>query len=216
MPPRSSLSRPDDLLKVSTPRQQSPRTYGLIIQIIRPVLAFIILGIIIIVFTGPFQDDPLVIHETPTQKHSSKTSNDLIAPKFASTDQKGRPFTFTARRAVQSPDNPDLLILETPTGTMTLSSNIIITGGAPLGQYNQTTTELDLSGGVVLTTSDGYNATSDRLYLNAKKKIMTTDQPIQISGPKGSITAKGADGNLITGKLILKGPATLILIEGGF
>lgn len=209
----SNSPPPRDLLMVDTKRPTIPRTYGIITRIIRPLLALIILGVIVVVFIWPLQDDSLTTPDTETP-NAAQTSNDLIAPKFSSTDGDGNPFTLTAARAVQVKDKPDLLNLTTPAGTITLSSGTTVTGGAPLGVYNQTTNELDLSGGVVFKTSDGYHATVDHLHLNTKTRDIVTDAPIQITGPMGEITATRANGNMTTGILILTGPATIILNEG--
>ncbi len=204
---------PRDLLMVNTPRRGTPRLYGIITRIIRPLLALIIFAVITVVFIWPWNDDPLT--STNTQiSDPAQTSNDLIAPKFSSTDGNGNPFTLTATRAVQVAGKPDLLDLDTPTGTITLSSGITVTGGAPSGLYNQTTNELDLSGGVVFTTSDGYHATVDHLQLNAKTRDIVSDTPIHMTGPLGEMTAQSAKGNTITGIIILTGPATIILNDG--
>lgn len=207
------LPSPRDLLMVDTSRRSIPIVYGIITRIIRPLLILIILGVVTIIFLWPWNDHPLTPPSEVT-KEVSDTTNDLIAPKFSSTDKKGNPFTLTAARAVQVKDKPDLLNLDQPTGTITIASGMTITGSAPSGLYNQNTTELRLSGGIVFETSDGYRATLDHLDLNAKTREIVGETPLYMTGPLGTLTAQSMTGNLTTGVLILTGPATIILNEG--
>ncbi len=211
----SGPSAPDDLLIADRKRDQVPVAYRWFTRIIRPILILGIMAVIIVIFIWPMTDDAIV--PTPvSEPNAAQTSNDLIAPKFSSVDENGNPFTVTAARAVQVAGKPDLIDLDSPTGTITLSPALALTAGAPSGVFDQNTSILDLSGGVVVTTTDGYHLSVDHIQVRVKEKQLIADAPVHITGPLGEITAQSATANGATGVLILNGPATLILTEGGF
>lgn len=211
----SGPSAPDDLLIADRKRDQVPVAYRWFTRIIRPILILGIMAVIIVIFIWPMTDDAIV--PTPvSEPNEAQISNDLIAPKFSSVDENGNPFTLTAARAVQVAGKPDLIDLDSPTGTITLSPAIALTAGAPSGVFDQNAGILDLSGGVVVTTTDGYHLSVDHIQVRVKKKQLIADAPVNITGPLGEITAQSATANGATGVLILNGPATLILTEGGF
>jgi len=211
----SGPSAPDDLLIADRKRDQVPVAYRWFTRIIRPILILGIMAVIIVIFIWPMTDDAIV--PTPvSEPNAAQTSNDLIAPKFSSVDENGNPFTVTAARAVQVAGKPDLIDLDSPTGTITLSPALALTAGAPSGVFDQNTSILDLSGGVVVTTTDGYHLSVDHIQVRVKEKQLIADAPVHITGPLGEITAQSATANGATGVLILNGPATLILTERGF
>ncbi len=211
----SGPSAPDDLLIADRKRDQVPVAYRWFTRIIRPILILGIMAVVIVIFIWPMTDDAIV--PTPvSEPNAAQTSNDLIAPKFSSVDENGNPFTVTAARAVQVAGKPDVIDLDSPTGTITLSPALALTAGAPSGVFDQNTSILDLSGGVVVTTTDGYHLSVDHIQVRVKEKQLIADAPVHITGPLGEITAQSATANGATGVLILNGPATLILTEGGF
>lgn len=211
----SGPSAPDDLLIADRKRDQVPVAYRWFTRIIRPILILGIMAVVIVIFIWPMTDDTIV--PTPvSEPNAAQTSNDLIAPKFSSVDENGNPFTITAARAVQVAGKPDVIDLDSPTGTITLSTTLALTTGAPSGVFDQNAGILDLSGGVIVTTTDGYHLTVDHVQIRVKDRHMVTDSPVHITGPIGEITAKSATVDGTAGVLIFNGPATLILTEGGF
>lgn len=211
----SDPSVPDDLLISDRKPGQVPMTYRWFTSIIRPVLILGIIAVIVVIFIWPMTDDQIVPAPS-SEPHAAQASNDLIAPKFSSVDENGNPFTVMAARAVQVAGKPDVIDLDSPTGTITLSPGLALIAGAPSGVFDQNTSILDLAGGVVVTTTDGYHLTVDHVQVRVKDRHLIADAPVHITGPMGEITAASATVDGGAGVLIFNGPATLILTEGGF
>ena len=67
------------------------------------------------------------------------TRNELVNPKFESTDKKNQPYKITADRAIQGEVNKDLIMLERPVGHMTLEDGDEVTVYSNSGAYRQDT-----------------------------------------------------------------------------
>lgn len=208
-------TRPDaDLLVATVPRQAVPQAYGWFTRIARPLLVLAIVGTVMVIFMWPNENESLPKPAPIKSDQVAQTANDLIAPKFSSVDEQGNPFTLTAARATQVAGKPDLVDLDAPTGEIKLASGMDIHVKAPSGVYDQNAKILDLSGGVDVTTNDGYHMTTDHVRLDIQAEQLTSETEVQMNGPLGSLVAPSLRVDGKKNILILNGPATLILNEG--
>lgn len=171
--------------------------------------------IVVIVMAWPRMETAItpVTPENVSQTQAAPTQNELINPRFEGADSANNPYVLTATRAVQSTQNPDILLLTAPQGDITLENQeqVIIT--ALKGNYRQEAGLLHLEGDVVATHNTGYELTTSRLMIDTRARETRTDQPVTITGPAGTLNATGMDGRNTEGVLVFTGPAKLILKE---
>ncbi len=179
-------------------------------KLILPLLGVIILAI---VFTWPSRQNPIVKTEAPSMEELDQAArNELLNPRFESKDDKQQPYTISAKRAFQDdPSNKAMIRLEAPFADIMLSGENWLAGEAKTGLYNQDTQDLNLSDGVRLFHDDGYEVKMQDLALNLKAGTANTAKPVTGSGPGGELEAMGMEADNVAGRLILKGPARVIL-----
>jgi lipopolysaccharide export system protein LptC len=173
-----------------------------------PVGAIIIA---VIVFTWSGENKIAVVDDGPKTGAPGTASNEVLNPRFESVDGDGRPFTLTARRAVQDTNNQSMVLLERPSGDLKLEGGHWIALEAEHGALEQTTRKLLLRGTVNFFRDGGYQLTTPELHIEAETGRAWSDKTIEAQGPEGTLTAAGMEGRSKEGVLIFKGPAVLTL-----
>lgn len=140
--------------------------------------------------------------------------NELVNPKFESTDKKNQPYKITADRAIQGEVNKDLIMLERPVGHMTMDDGDVITVHSNSGAYRQDTERFFLEGDVLLEHVQGYTLKSTEAHIDLKQNFAWSEKDVQATGPDLAIDAKGIKANGQTGEIIFQGPARLVLEKG--
>ena len=87
---------------------------------------------------------------------------------FSGTDRDGAPFTIRAATARQEYDTPNIIYMDTVSGTMTKKSNgtdVTRTIRANTGQYNRTERTIRLIGNVVIDSSNGDRAITKEMVI---------------------------------------------------
>ncbi len=87
---------------------------------------------------------------------------------FAGTDTNGRPFKMRATSARQEYDNPDIIFMDTVSGTVQRMLNgVLITDKirARHGRYNRTHKNITLNGNVHIDSSNGDRVITDELVI---------------------------------------------------
>ena len=116
----------------------------------------------------------------------------LNEPRFSGSTDHGEPFSISADWALPDSPNPSRIELSAVVG------EIVLTGGrsagitAPDGALRPRDRSLTLSGGVELSTSDGYVLRTDAAEADMASRI------IRLPGP---LTGKGAGGELQAGSM---------------
>ena len=113
----------------------------------------------------------------------------LENPRFAGTTDDGDPFVVTARSALPDGAMPDRIDLEQPAGEVRLGDGMTVKVNATDGQMFRKDEKLNLTGDVTLTTSNGYEAATDRVEMDLAAKTAIAPGPIEANGPRGSIRA---------------------------
>lgn len=146
---------------------------------------------------------------------SENIQNELVKPVFNSVDDSNQPYTVTADRAVQDRSNPDLVVLENPVATLNKVGGGKVDGDALKGLYEQQAQKLNLSGNVHIRSSDGYTLSSEELRIDLKAQKSYSGQDVTVTGPTGTLTATGLEGDAQRGTMIFTGPAKVILKSEG-
>lgn len=204
--------RPDRLMSLQgqrTPNAYNP-SYTRFVRFMRLALPLLALIIVAVVVAWPNMDKaPPAVADDP--QHPKTGSNELVNPRYESEDDKGQPYILTAVRAMQSAQDPDVVLLEKPHGVASLLNGTKIDVEAVRGAYRQKAQRLMLEGKVVLLQSQGYRFDTERMMIDMQAKKSWTDTAVTGDGPAGSVTATGMQMTDNDGVLIFTGPAKLIL-----
>jgi len=177
-------------------------------RLILPVLA---LCVIVVLITWKNEDAQVL--PVPREQISPETvsQNELINPKFQSEDKDGQPYTITADKATQTAEDMNLLQLQKPVADVTLKSGGWISLSAKNGQYQQDNGKLALDGDIKIRHDSGYEMKTEKMNIDVKSQLITSDTPVTADGASGHISARGlrADGN--SKILSFVGPVTLTL-----
>lgn len=192
---------------------RSGKGYTRFVRSMRLLLPLAALVMTVVIVVWPDMEEkvvPLALEDVlPDQSESVR--NELLSPRFESTDQDQQPYTITAARAIQSQDNPELVQLEQPMADMLMKDGAWIAIEAKNGVYEQNADRLFLHGAVKLFHDRGYQLETDELRVDMKTRQAWSDKPVQAQGPEATLEAAGLEGAAGDGVLIFTGPAKLVL-----
>jgi len=144
--------------------------------------------------------------------HPEILENRMIQPHYASTDNKGQPYQVNAEWAKQRTES--LADLTGPHGSMTMEKGESFEVKANNGVYDSQGKVLGLEGEVVLTSTDGYHAKTDKAQITLDTKLIEGNAYFEGEGPTGSIRGKHGfkveshpQGKVLT----LKGPSRVVI-----
>jgi lipopolysaccharide export system protein LptC len=206
---------------VAGPRKESAPAfnpfYSRMIRWMRLALPLAALAIAAVVFTwtGP-REALLTLEAAKIEKTVGK--NELLSPRFENIDNENRPYTLTAKRAVQDENDEKLVILENPKADMKLENGHWVAIEAAQGAFQEGERKLLLRGDVRLFRDGGYQLETPELHIDIKNSSAVSDKDVHAEGPEGTLEAKGLEGRNADGILIFKGPAKLVLnteVSGG-
>ena len=92
----------------------------------------------------------------------------MSGASFVGTDKNGEPFKLRAQTGYQEYDNPDIIFMNTVSGTIRrTTNNTKITDNitANRGQYNRTKKTITLTGNVRVDSSNGDRLRTDELVI---------------------------------------------------
>lgn len=160
--------------------------YTRFVGLLKVVLPALALGILLLLVAWPRLGDP----PAPLAVRPGDESAMLNA-RYVGTDEKDRPFSVVAERAVRSASAPELVDLVRPEAEMTLEDGTWIFLRGDSGRYNEKTGKLLLLGSVDLIHDDGYEFRTDEAHVNVDEGTAWGDRPVQGQGPFGEIFAQG-------------------------
>lgn len=202
------LIRSDENIQLNNKKSKRHSTIVRRMRLLLPIAA---LGVVVILMTWKSENTPVVA--VPREEISPQTvsQNELINPKFQSEDTSGQPYSITADKATQNAEDMDTLQLQKPVADITLKSGGWVSLKAATGQYKQEGRDLSLDGQVEIHHDSGYEIQTEKMNIDVKDQIITSDTPVTGHGPSGEISASGlsVDGNNKT--VIFTGPAKLTL-----
>lgn len=193
---------------------QNSANYSKIVRRVRLVLPIIALGLIAIIFVwSDVQHNNIIPAANPDLIAQTVGKNELVNPKFESTDTNNQPYTITAKRAVQSKADENLVMMDEPTAGMLLNSGEKVGIQSKRGSFRQDTQLLFLRDNVTLTHDKGYTLETQELDLNLKENTAHSETDVHANGPDGTLQSKGLEGIGTEGRIIFGGPAKLVLTK---
>lgn len=200
----------------SRPRQAG-KGYSYFVRFLRLALPLVAIGIVGLLLSWPRVEETLTAMPKEAMVPQAVGKNELLNPRFESTDEKSQPFTITAKRAIQSARDPSVVLLDNPMADITLTDGTWMAAEAERGAYRQDAERLLLEGGVRLFHDHGYEMTTEKLLVNLREREAWSDEKIHGQGPAGTLEATGMKAQADANQLIFTGPVRLVLnraVEG--
>lgn len=110
-------------------------------------------------------------------------------PTFTGTTRSEDSFRFTAALVEPDAAPPQRARITTLAGTLHLHNGPEVTVSAERGDLDIPTQRLDLSGQVVITTSDGYRMVTDKATIDLRAGAFVAGDEVATTGPLGEITS---------------------------
>lgn len=110
-------------------------------------------------------------------------------PRYVGQTKEAEPYVITADSAMLDPADPDRIQLERLDAEITTAQQREVRLLALEGLYFRDSEELDLGGGIELTTADGYRFVTERAHVDLSAGRVEGEQPIEGTGPPGDLSA---------------------------
>lgn len=200
----------DEILK----HKKKSKNHTSLVRWMRLVLPVMALAIVVVLMV--WSDNRAPLAPVPREQVSPQTisQNELINPKFQSEDTHNRPYTITADKATQNAEDMNTVLLQKPVADMTFEKGGWVSLKATNGAYKQAEGDLNLDGQVEMHHDSGYELHTEKMAINVKGQILTSDAPVTGHGPTADISASGLEANGTNDTVVFKGPAKLTLRQG--
>jgi lipopolysaccharide export system protein LptC len=163
----------------------------------------VILLVIFLYETGTFSPAPERVDQTAVSSDEVTVTDSTIT----GLDSQNRPYSISARSAVQDKDKPNFIALKEVSGaTNRRSTGEAITFESRKGSYDSDVKTLELDTDVVIKSAGRFTARMDKARVIVGEKRLISNVPVTVEFTSGTINANGVeisnDGNNI---LFLKG-----------
>ena len=187
------------------------RRYSIFVTFMKGALpiAALALGVAVLVYTlQPRETNRMAL----TFERMGKVENDLamVKPRLTGVDDDGFPFVVTASSAVQEERGSDRVRLEDVIAEITLREGKLHVEAAR-GSVDTRQHLLDVSGGIRLTSEDGYDARTPAAKADLKAGTVRGENGIEATGAFGRITADRFTMNRTTRQLRFTGNVRMVL-----
>ena len=106
-------------------------------------------------------------------------------------DREQQPYTVNAQSAVQDPDKPNIIRLNTVSGKLQKSTGKVFTIDGKKGVYDSDSKTLDLAGDVHIISVGRFVATMAKARVTLLEKQLRTDDSVVVKFDTGDISADG-------------------------
>jgi lipopolysaccharide export system protein LptC len=138
----------------------------------------------------------------------------MIKPRLSGVDNDGLPFVITASRAIQESRGSDRVRLEDVGADISMKDGTALHVSAVQGVVDTKTHVLEVSGGMHLTSQDGYDAKTQSAVADLRKGTVHGEHGIEAEGTMGHIKADRFALNRDTKQLKFDGNVRMV-INGG-
>jgi lipopolysaccharide export system protein LptC len=187
------------------------RRYSIFVTVMKGALpaAALGLGVAVLVYAVQPRD---VNRIALTFERMGTVENDLamVMPRLTGIDDDGFPFVVTAATAVQESRGSDRVRLEDVIADITLREGKLHVEAAQ-GVVDTRQHLLDVSGGIRLTSEDGYDARTPAAKADLKAGTVRGENGIEATGAFGRITAERFSMNRATRQLRFTGNVRMLL-----
>jgi len=133
--------------------------------------------------------------------------------RYRGQDSLGRPFTISARSAVQARSNEPVVDIAT------MSAEIQLDAGpgrivADRARYDMAAEQVTVAGPILITTADGYRLETRDVVVDLGQRSLASRGPVDGRMPLGSFAANRLRVDLPSRTAVLDGRARLHIIQG--
>jgi lipopolysaccharide export system protein LptC len=173
----------------AAPDQQAFRRIVVVFRWILPAIALLLVGLVMawpqLVGRGAGLIAPML---APGEMEGAEVMR-MHQPRYVGQTKDAEPFELTAASASLDPISPNLVHLEQ------LAADVVqgrrdLRIAAAAGIYDRDQESVDLSGGIELTTSDGFRFETPSASLNLDRGHVLGREPIAGAGPAGTLSAQ--------------------------
>jgi lipopolysaccharide export system protein LptC len=137
----------------------------------------------------------------------------LTDANYRGVDERGRPYTVTASRAVQV--SPEKVNLTDPKGDITQENGTWLLLQSKKGVFIQHASQLDLFEDVVLYRDDGATLRTETASIDLKNGAAANAEPVHAEGPFGTLDAQGFTLTERGAAIQFAGPGHLVMNAHG-
>jgi lipopolysaccharide export system protein LptC len=187
------------------------RRYSIFVAVMKGALPVVALGLgiaVLVYALQPREANRMAL----TFERMGTVENDLamVMPRLTGIDNDGFPFVVTAATAVQEARGSDTVRLEDVIADITLKEGKLHVEAAR-GVVDTRQHLLDVSGGIHLTSEDGYDARTPAAKADLKAGTVRGENGIEATGAFGRITADRFTMNRATRQLRFTGNVRMLL-----
>ena len=177
-----------------------------------PALAGVLVLLVFVIPQFMGDDDRFRVGNVTTPlKNVAADALSMVNARYFGTDQKGQPFSVTAKGVKERPAPDQRVDLVSPQADITLTSGDWGSIEAGSGLYDRETETLDLSNQVSLFQDKGYEMHTAEASIRLKDGSATSRTPVDSQGPFGELVAQGFELRDKGENVMFLGPATLTL-----
>jgi lipopolysaccharide export system protein LptC len=153
------------------------------------VLPLSALAVIAAIFLAARDKGDLTEIFTPEELATLGAGLRLDNPRFAGVTERGEPFAIRAEWALPDQAMPRFIDLEKPEGEIEMLDGRTVAAQAATGRIHRADKTLELRGGVVLDSSDGYHVETALIVFDLDAETAHAPGEVRGSGPRGTIEA---------------------------
>ncbi len=148
----------------------------------------------------------------------SVTKNGIVMdnPKVSGFDARNREYTITADRAVQALNRPDAVRLEGIEATVEVAGEGSATVTAGGGDYDNAASTLNLYGGIVLNSTQGYTLTLKNADIDFKAGTLISPNPVTITQADSRTSGSRLDIFESGKRIVVNGNVSTTLLPPGY
>jgi lipopolysaccharide export system protein LptC len=172
---------------------QPRRSYARAVRVLRyvlPAIAAFLIGLVVawpqLVGNGSALIAPML---APGQIDGADVMR-MHNPRYVGRTSAAEPFEVTAASARLDPVQPNRIHLDQLAADIATASTRQVRLQAVSGIYDRGTEDVNLSGGIEVTTSDGYRFATPSALVELERGQVVGEEPIAGSGPSGTIAAE--------------------------
>lgn len=135
----------------------------------------------------------------------------ISGPSFSGVTKDGAAMSFTAETARPSADSPNRLTAHVMTASIETPDGARVDITAQDALIDGDNSRLELSGGVVMTTSTQYQIETQGLTSQMDEAWLESDGPVTATGPLGTLNA----GTVTVGRAVGDTSTYLLVFKGG-
>lgn len=213
--PRTGLA-PAEAARAAPPRAADPsrRSLTRFLRIALPVTAALLV-LLALLWPQLFPTGGGVGVEVATVDRRDPSVDDAITEAtYSGVDGQGRPFSISARRVRNVPEQAHVLLMVQPDAEMLLQDGTRVTIAAANGTYDRVAESLDLQGDVTLTHGPDVTVRTEQATIDLAAGAAEGERQVQGQAAFGTVAGQGFRIRERGEVIVVGGPATLVINPG--